>query len=121
EREMSNGRFRSDLYYRLNVFPLHMPPLRERLGDIPILIEYFIARLADRMGKPIRHIEKRTLDAMQQYSWPGNIRELQNIVERGVILAEEDMFRLEPGSLRLTSPLAVRSHRRNINSSVMTR
>ena len=107
-REVSNGRFRSDLYYRLNVFPVHMPALRERSNDVPILIEYFVARLADRMGKRIRHIEKRTLDAMQQYSWPGNIRELQNVVERGVILAEGDVFRLQPDALRLRSPLAVR-------------
>jgi len=83
-QEVCNGRFRMDLYYRLNVFPVHMPPLRERPGDIPILIDYFAARLAGRMGKRIRQIEKRTLDAMQQYSWPGNIRELQNVIERGI-------------------------------------
>jgi len=99
-REVCNGRFRMDLYYRLNVFPVHMPALRDRPGDIPILVDYFAARLAGRMGKRIRHIEKRTLDAMQQYSWPGNIRELQNIIERGIILAEGEVFRLEPGALQ---------------------
>jgi formate hydrogenlyase transcriptional activator len=99
-QEVCNGRFRMDLYYRLNVFPVHMPPLRERPGDIPILIDYFAARLAGRMGKRIRQIEKRTLDAMRQYSWPGNIRELQNVIERGVILAEGEVFRLEPGALQ---------------------
>jgi len=107
-REVSNGRFRIDLYYRLNVFPVHMPPLRERSDDVPILIEYFVARLAGRMGKRIRQIEKRTLDAMRQYSWPGNIRELQNVIERGLILAEGDVFRLEPGSLQSGCPLTLR-------------
>jgi formate hydrogenlyase transcriptional activator len=106
-REVSNGRFRTDLYYRLNVFPVHMPPLRERLDDIPLLIGYFVARLARRMGKRIRQIEKRTLDAMLQYSWPGNIRELQNIIERGVVLGEGEVFRLEPGTLLSGSPLTL--------------
>ena len=99
EREVADGRFRMDLYYRLNVFPVHVPSLRERSDDIPILVDYFATRLASRMGKRIRQIEKRTLDAMQQYSWPGNIRELQNVIERGVILADSEVFRLEPGTL----------------------
>jgi formate hydrogenlyase transcriptional activator len=94
ERQVSDGRFRMDLYYRLNVFPIHVPALRERSDDIPILVDYFVTRLANRMGKRIRQIEKRTLESMQQYSWPGNIRELQNVIERGVILSE--VFRLEP-------------------------
>src|SRR5437867_4901469 len=88
-----------DLYYRLNVFPIHVPALRERADDIPILVDYFAARLAGRMGKRIRQIDKSTLDSMQEYSWPGNIRELQNVIERGVILAEDGVFRLEPGTL----------------------
>src|SRR5207344_3456437 len=99
EREVAEGRFRMDLYYRLNVFPVHVPPLRERSDDIPILVDYFAGRFAGRMGKRIRQIEKRTLDAMQQYSWPGNIRELQNVIERGVILTDGEVFRLEPGTL----------------------
>src|SRR5213594_2181342 len=99
EREVADGRFRMDLYYRLNVFPVHVPPLRERSDDIPILVDYFAARLSSRMGKRIRQIEKRTLDAMQQYSWPGNIRELQNVIERGVILTEGEVFRLDPDTL----------------------
>jgi formate hydrogenlyase transcriptional activator len=102
--EVSNRRFRTDLYYRLNVFPVHVPPLRERPDDIPILIDYFIVQLARRMGKQIRQIEKRTLDAMQQYSWPGNIRELQNIIERGVILADGEVFCLEPCALYYDNP-----------------
>ena len=102
QAEVAEGRFRMDLYYRLNVFPVHVPPLRERSDDIPILVDYFAGRFAGRMGKRIRQIEKRTLDAMQQYSWPGNIRELQNVIERGVILTDGEVFRLEPGTLQAT-------------------
>ena len=98
-REVADGRFRMDLYYRLNVFPVHVPSLRERTDDIPILVDYFVSRLAGRMGKRIRQIDKATLDSMLRYSWPGNIRELQNVIERGVILADSDVFRLEPGAL----------------------
>jgi formate hydrogenlyase transcriptional activator len=99
-REVTEGRFRMDLYYRLNVFPVHVPSLRERPDDIAILVDYFISRFASRMGKRIRQIDKTTLDAMLRYSWPGNIRELQNVIERGVILADSDVFRLEKGALR---------------------
>ncbi len=104
EREVAGGRFRMDLYYRLNVFPVHVPPLRDRSDDIPILVDYFASRLASRMGKRIRQIDKHTLDTMQQYSWPGNIRELQNVIERGVILADGEVFRLEPGTLVVETP-----------------
>jgi len=96
-----------DLYYRLNVFPVHVPALRDRVDDIPILVDYFVSRLASRMGKRIRQVEKRTLDAMLQYPWPGNIRELQNIIERGVILADSEVFRLEPGTLVPDPPKVV--------------
>jgi formate hydrogenlyase transcriptional activator len=99
QREVADGRFRADLYYRLNVFPIHAPSLKERSDDIPILVDYFISRFATRMGKRIVQIDRRTLDAMQRYSWPGNIRELQNVIERGVILADSEVFRLEPGTL----------------------
>jgi formate hydrogenlyase transcriptional activator len=100
--EVAEGSFRMDLFYRLNVFPVHVPSLRERPDDIPILVDYFVARFASRMGKRIRQIDKTTLDAMLRYSWPGNIRELQNVIERGVILADSDVFRLEKGALRST-------------------
>jgi formate hydrogenlyase transcriptional activator len=115
-REISTGRFRTDLYYRLNVFPVHMPPLRERLDDIPILTAHIVMQLARRMGKRIRHIEERTLHAMQRYSWPGNIRELQNVIERGVILADGEIFRLEPGFLRsdASTDRALRPHHPNV-------
>ena len=86
------GQFRSDLYYRLNVFPILLPPLRERAEDIPLLVEYFVRRFAKGAGKNIRHIGKRTLEQLKGYHWPGNIRELQNVVERAVILSETDAF-----------------------------
>jgi len=100
EREVNEGRFRMDLFYRLNVFPIEVPPLRARGNDIPVLVDYFATRLAARTGKKISQIEKRSLETMQQYSWPGNIRELQNVIERCVILAEGGVLRLEPGMLQ---------------------
>jgi formate hydrogenlyase transcriptional activator len=98
-REVSEGRFRMDLFYRLNVFPVHVPSLRERVNDIPVLVDYFAGRLARRTGKKISQIEKQSLCALQQYSWPGNIRELQNVIERCVILADGEVLRVEPGML----------------------
>jgi len=100
EREVNDSRFRMDLFYRLNVFPIEVPPLRKRVNDIPLLVDYFATRLGARMGKKVSQIEKRSLEIMQQYSWPGNIRELQNVIERCVILAEGGVMRLEPGMLR---------------------
>jgi formate hydrogenlyase transcriptional activator len=84
------GTFRSDLFYRLNVFPIEIAPLRERRGDIPVLVEYFIDRCARNVGKNIRGIEKNSLDLLQSYPWPGNIRELQNVIERSVIMCETE-------------------------------
>jgi len=89
------GIFRSDLFYRLNVFPIAMPPLRERKEDIPMLVEYFIDRYANKTGKIIRSIDKKTLDVFQSYPWPGNIRELQNIIERSVILCDTESFSVD--------------------------
>jgi PAS domain S-box-containing protein len=111
---VSAGTFRTDLYYRLNVFPIEVPALRQRREDIPMLVEYFVKRYAEKMGKQIRLIDKNTLDHCQAYHWPGNIRELQNIVERSVILCPGDTFWVdeawfsEPESPRLeiSSPLA---------------
>src|SRR5262249_40383295 len=93
--ELDSGVFRADLFYRLNVFPIHLPPLRERKEGIPILVEYFLKRYADKCGKRISKIEKNTLHLCESYHWPGNIRELQNIVERSVILCSTDTFRVE--------------------------
>jgi PAS domain S-box-containing protein len=89
------GTFRSDLYYRLNVFPIHVPPLRQRRDDIPMLVEYFVKRYAEKTGKRIRKIDKNTLEQCQAYRWPGNIRELQNIIERSVILGTGETFWIE--------------------------
>jgi formate hydrogenlyase transcriptional activator len=87
---MAEGRFRSDLYYRLNVFPICVPPLRERRADVPLLVEHFTNRFASRAGKSINRISKKTLSLLESHDWPGNIRELQNLVERAVILSETD-------------------------------
>ena len=89
------GTFRSDLFYRLNVFPIVVPPLRKRREDIPILVEYFVKRFAEKMAKRIRRIDKQTLELCERYAWPGNIRELQNIVERSVILCSGDTFSID--------------------------
>jgi formate hydrogenlyase transcriptional activator len=86
------GTFRQDLFFRLNVFPIAVPSLRERADDIPLLVEYFVGRYAKEAGKPIRQIGKHTLEHLKGYHWPGNIRELQNVVERAVILSESDAF-----------------------------
>jgi PAS domain S-box-containing protein len=89
------GTFRADLFYRLNVFPIEVPPLRKRKEDIPMLVEYFVKRYAEKMGKQIRKIDNNTLELCQSYTWPGNIRELQNIVERSVILCGGATFWIE--------------------------
>ena len=86
------GSFRRDLFYRLNVFPIEIPPLRERQEDIPILVEYFIHRYASKLGKKIRSASRKTLDLLQSYSWPGNIRELQNVIERSIIVCDTENF-----------------------------
>ena len=89
---VANGAFRRDLLYRLNVLPIEMPPLRERPDDILILVEYFVQRYAKRAGRNIRSIDQKTLDLLQSYDWPGNIRELQNVIERSIILSSSDVF-----------------------------
>ncbi|PYM11380.1 MAG: Fis family transcriptional regulator [Candidatus Rokuibacteriota bacterium] len=89
-----DGAFREDLFYRLNVFPIHVPALRHRVGDIPLLVEYLVERYARKAGKRIRRISKETLDLFETYHWPGNIRELQNVIERAVILSDADVFRV---------------------------
>jgi len=89
------GTFRSDLYYRLAVFPLEMPPLREREGDVRLLVEHLVERCARRVGKTFCSISKATLELFEAYPWPGNVRELQNIVERSVIVCESDVFRVD--------------------------
>ena len=102
---ISNGTFRSDLFYRLNVFPILVPPLRKRREDIPILVEYFVKRFAEKMAKRIRQIDKRTLELCDRYPWPGNIRELQNVIERSVILSVGDTFSIDEAWLSSQAPL----------------
>jgi PAS domain S-box-containing protein len=102
------GAFRSELFYRLNVFPLDVPPLRERTDDIPMLVEYFIGRYARKAGKTIRGIHRKTLELLQAYRWPGNIRELQNVIERSIIVCETETFSIDPSWLARES-LAGRS------------
>ena len=105
------GTFRADLFYRLNVFPIEVPPLRKRKEDIPMLVEYFVKRYAEKVGKQILKIDTNTLELCQSYPWPGNIRELQNIVERSVILSSGDTFWIEkawlagPSRQELPNPL----------------
>jgi formate hydrogenlyase transcriptional activator len=94
------GRFRLDLFYRLNVFPIHVPPLRERPEDILLLAKYFIERYAAKAGKRIRRVEKRTAGLLESYHWPGNIRELQNVIERAMILCDSDTFFVEEAWLQ---------------------
>ena len=106
---INTGSFRSDLFYRLNVFPVEIPSLRERRVDIPLLVEYFIDRYARKAGKNIKRVNKKTLELLQSYPWPGNIRELQNVIERSMILCETDIFSIDENWLPQPSPLAPES------------
>jgi transcriptional regulator with GAF, ATPase, and Fis domain len=111
---VANGTFRADLFYRLNVFPLEVPSLRERRADIPLLVEYFMHRVSHRIGKKIRGLDKETSTLLQAYDWPGNIRELQNVIERAVIIADSDTLIIDerwlggrpPGPSPVVSPPA---------------
>jgi formate hydrogenlyase transcriptional activator len=87
---VQEGKFRADLYYRLNVYPIKLPPLREREDDIPLLVDHFLGRYASKTGKDVGHVDESTMDLFKAYDWPGNVRELQNIVERAVILTDTD-------------------------------
>jgi transcriptional regulator with GAF, ATPase, and Fis domain len=108
------GAFRLDLFYRLNVFPIRVPSLRERQDDIPLLVKYFIERYARSTGKRIKNIDRKTLALLQAYDWPGNIRELQNVVERAVILCDRETLSIDEsciqretlGTLRRSTPLS---------------
>ena len=95
QKAIAAGTFREDLFYRLNVFPIHVPPLRERKEDIPMLVEYFVDRFARKAGKNIRSIDKQSLELLESYFWPGNIRELQNVVERSVVLCDTDTLSID--------------------------
>jgi PAS domain S-box-containing protein len=101
---VANGIFRRDLLYRLNVFPIEVPPLRERKDDILMLVEYFVQRYANRVGRNIGSIDQKTLDLLQSYEWPGNIRELQNVIERSIILSTADVFSVDELWLSKSTP-----------------
>ena len=90
-----DGIFRADLFYRLNVVPIQLPALRDRRGDIRLLVEYLVERYAQKAGKRIRSISQATLELFETYHWPGNIRELQNVIERAVILSDAEVFRVD--------------------------
>ena len=106
ERMMAEKQFRSDLYYRLNVFPIEIPALRERSEDIPLLVRHFVQHFARRMGKTIETIPPETMDALTRYAWPGNIRELQNLTERTVILSTGPVLKSRSEAFILTPPRA---------------
>jgi formate hydrogenlyase transcriptional activator len=103
---VAEGKFREDLLYRLNVVPIDVPPLRERVADIPLLVEYFINRFGKKAGKKFRTIDKKSLGLLHAYDWPGNIRELQNVIERAVILCEGETFSVDETWLRRELPVA---------------
>ena len=100
EAAVASGDFREDLYYRLNVVPIRIPPLRERLDDLPILIEYLVERYASKAGKNIKYIDQSTTALFQAYHWPGNVRELQNVIERAVVLCDGETFSIDPSWLK---------------------
>jgi PAS domain S-box-containing protein len=106
---VANGTFRQDLLYRLNVFPIEVPPLRERKDDILMLVEYFVQRYANLAGRTIRLSDRKTLDLLQSYDWPGNIRELQNVIERSIILSSTDVFSVDELWLSKGTPQASRA------------
>jgi len=103
---LNDGSFRKDLFYRLNVFPIQVPPLRNRVDDIPLLAEYLVDRYANKAGKPIRSISKRTLQLFQSYDWPGNVRELQNVIERAVIVCDGETFQVDASWLKPAASVA---------------
>jgi PAS domain S-box-containing protein len=104
QKAIADGAFRSDLFYRLNVIPIEIPALRERKEDIPALVAYFIQLYSRKAGKKIGTIEKKTLDLLQSYAWPGNIRELQNVIERSVIVCDTGLFSVDPSWLSIEAP-----------------
>jgi len=129
EAALAEGTFRRDLFYRLNVFPLRIPSLRDRVDDIPLLVEYLIERYAKRAGKRVRNIGKRTIQLFQDYDWPGNIRELQNVIERAIILCDSETFTVDeawlnrqppppPGPVALPTGITADPERRMIESAL---
>jgi formate hydrogenlyase transcriptional activator len=108
EKAVQEGRFRADLYYRLNVLPITVPPLRERRSDIPLLTPFFVERFARQFGKQINGVAQDTMELLSNYDWPGNIRELQNVIERAVVLSPSSILRLGRDLLPVTGEAAER-------------
>ncbi len=106
-RMVRDGQFRSDLYYRLNVFPISLPPLRERPEDIPRLVRHFTQKFARRMGRHIETIPAEAMDALMRYAWPGNVRELENVIERAVILSPSTALQIPVGDLKASAAQTV--------------
>jgi len=102
-----DGHFREDLFYRLNVFPINIPPLRERREDIPLLVNYFVSKLARRMRKEIKTIPRRAMEALTSNAWPGNVRELANFIERAIIVTRGEELQVPLGELRSSTRVAV--------------
>ena len=98
------GKFREDLFYRLNVFPIEIPPLRERRGDIPLLVNYFVSKLSRQMGKKIKSIPEQAMEVLANASWPGNVRELENFIERAVILTQGSELNVPIAELKNAMP-----------------
>jgi formate hydrogenlyase transcriptional activator len=100
---VADGQFRTDLFYRLNVFPVLLPPLRERSEDIPLLVRHFVQQFAKRMSRRIESMPAEVMNALVRYPWPGNVREMQNVIERAVILSQDGRLRVDPQSLTTTA------------------
>ncbi len=119
EAAVARGAFRADLFYRLNVFPIAVPALRQRVDDVPVLVEYLVERFAKRAGKKITRIEQRTMTLLQAYDWPGNVRELQNVIERGVVLCEGETFSIDDSWLKAKgSPAGGEQERATIEAAL---
>jgi len=117
---IADGSFRSDLFYRLNVFPIEVPALRQRREDIPLLLEHFIHRYAGQLGKTIPSVDRETMDLLRSYAWPGNIRELQNVVERSMIVCDTDTFSVDESWLARDAGQA-RFVRQSLDAEIKTR
>ena len=115
-QEVAAKNFREDLFYRLNVFPLTSPPLRERLDDIPLLVKFMIEKFAPKIGKKIDGISNQSLQRLQAYRWPGNIRELENIIERAIILTDNPMLEIDLAQLPIPAESHIKSAQQNDSS-----